>query len=217
MMNFLRKIRNNSYLSGLLFLYRNYFQSTRRKFGYIHETAFFRQPIQVKGIENVYMYEGTIIQGHAKILTTQAKFVMKKYSASAEGLTVVTGNHHSVPGKWWLAISDEEKKGKTLDKDVIVEEDVWLGANVTLLAGAHIGRGAVIGAGSVCRSKIPPYAIVIGNPVKIIGYRFTPEEILCHEEALYEEGERIPFDKLKKNYMRYFENRENIVDFLSIL
>lgn len=216
-MNLIRSIRNNSFLSGLLFFYRNYFQTTRRKFGFIHETAFFRQPIQIKGVKNIYLYEGVIIQGHAKILTTQARFIMKKYSASAEGLTVVTGNHFSIPGKWWLSITDKEKEGKTIDKDVIVEEDVWLGANVTLLAGTNVGRGAIVGAGSVCRNKIPPYAIVIGNPARIIGYRFTPEEIILHEKSLYEEHERIPFKKLEKNYIRYFQSREKIADYLSFL
>lgn len=215
-MNLTDKIKYNTFISGLIFLYRNYFQSTRKKFGYIHKTAFFRQPIQIKGIENVYLEENTIIQGHSKILTTQAKFIMKKYSACAEGLTVVTGNHYSIPGKWWLDITDKDKETKNLDKDVIVEEDVWLGANVTLLAGVKVGRGAIVGAGTVCRGNIPPYAMVMGNPAKVIGYRFTPEEIIEHEKVLYNESDRIPMKILEKNYEKYFGNRNRIVENLGL-
>lgn len=209
-------IKTNTFISGLLFFWRNYFGMKRSKFGYIHPTAFVRQPIQIKGIENVYLYEGTVIQGHAKIITTQANFIMKKHSGSAEGLTVVTGNHFSIPGKWWLDITDADKISKNLDKDVVVEEDVWLGSNVTLLSGVKVGRGAVVGAGSVCRCNIPPYSIVMGNPAKVIGYRFTPEEVMEHEKVLFTEEERLPLKKLEKNYEKYFENRAKIVESIGL-
>ncbi len=54
---------------------------------------------------------------------------------------------------------------------VIIEEDVWLGAGVKVLSGVHIGKGAVIGAGAVVNKNIPDYAIAVGVPAKIIGYR----------------------------------------------
>jgi maltose O-acetyltransferase len=54
-------------------------------------------------------------------------------------------------------------------KPVIIEDDVWIGFNATVLKGVTIGRGAVIGACSVVTQDIPAYAIVVGNPAKIIG------------------------------------------------
>ena len=54
---------------------------------------------------------------------------------------------------------------------VIIEDDVWLGAGVIVLSGVHIGKGAVIGAGAVVNKDIPSYAIAVGVPAKIIGYR----------------------------------------------
>lgn len=54
---------------------------------------------------------------------------------------------------------------------VIIEEDVWLGAGTTVLSGVHIGKGAVIGAGAVVNKDIPEYAIAVGVPAKVIGYR----------------------------------------------
>ncbi len=208
-------LRHNSFLSSLVCFYRQYMQVNRSKFGYIHPTAVFRYPILVKGIENVYMHEHTVLQGNTVILSTLAKFIVKKNSGAAEGLTVVTGNHQSFPGKWFMFITDE-MKDKKMDRDVVVEEDVWIGAGVTLLAGSIIGRGAEVGSASVVRGKVPPYAIVVGNPAKIVGYRFTPEQIIEHEKALYPEGERIPLKTLEKNYNKFYENREFVSKYLTL-
>ncbi|WP_227699043.1 CatB-related O-acetyltransferase [Spirosoma radiotolerans] len=62
-------------------------------------------------------------------------------------------------------------------RPVHIGNDVFIGANVTILDGVKIGDGAVIGAGSVVSKDIPPYAIAVGCPIKIIKYRF-PENII---------------------------------------
>jgi acetyltransferase-like isoleucine patch superfamily enzyme len=56
-------------------------------------------------------------------------------------------------------------------KEVVIEDNVWLGYNVTVLPGVTIGKGSVIGAGSVVTSDIPPYSIAVGNPAKVIKTR----------------------------------------------
>lgn len=206
MSKFKTRISYNLLLSSINGIYRNYFQTKRKKFGFIDNTARVRFPILIKGIENVYLHENTHILGHSKLITTKAKFIMKKNSASAEGLLVVTGSHPAVVGEFFIteAANDIQEA-----KDVVVEEDVWLAANVTLLAGVVVGRGAVIGSGSVCRNSVPPYAIVIGNPAKVVGFKFSPEETILHEKLLYNENERLSLDLLEKNYNRYFLNRIN--------
>lgn len=60
---------------------------------------------------------------------------------------------------------------------IIIGNDVWIGSNVTILDGVTIGDGAIIGAGAVVSKDIPPYAIAVGCPIRIIRYRFTPEKI----------------------------------------
>ena len=55
---------------------------------------------------------------------------------------------------------------------IIIEDDVWIGMDSIIMSGVRVGRGAVIAAGSVVTKNIPPYAIVGGNPSKIIKYRF---------------------------------------------
>jgi acetyltransferase-like isoleucine patch superfamily enzyme len=54
---------------------------------------------------------------------------------------------------------------------IVIEDDVWIGANAIILTGAHIGKGAVVSAASVVSSIIPPYSIVVGNPARVIANR----------------------------------------------
>lgn len=63
------------------------------------------------------------------------------------------------------------KQGLTEKKPVVIENDVWIGARVTILPGVHVGSGSIIAAGSVVTKDVPPYAVVGGNPAKIIKYR----------------------------------------------
>ena len=58
-----------------------------------------------------------------------------------------------------------------------IGNDVFIGANVTVLDGVTIGDGAVIGAGAVVSKDIPPYAIAVGSPIRIIRYRMTEDQI----------------------------------------
>lgn len=161
--------------------------------------------------DNLVMMEGSELESGVLILNVHAKFIMGKYSCAGPNLTVITGNHMSLIGKYLTQVTDEDKKMYDTtgdqDKDVVLEEDVWLGANVVLLKGVRVGRGAVVAAGTVCRTKIPPYAIVVGNPAKVVGFRFTPEQLQEHEKILYSEQDRISLMQYEKNYKKYYLNR----------
>ncbi len=60
-------------------------------------------------------------------------------------------------------------------KSIKIGNDVFIGANVTILDGVNIGDGAVIGAGAVVSKDIPPYAVAVGVPIRIIHYRFNED------------------------------------------
>jgi virginiamycin A acetyltransferase len=79
--------------------------------------------------------------------------------------------------------SNGKQNGMTLSKEnkvteqrqIIIGNDVFIGMNVTILDGVEIGNGAVIGAGAVVSKNIPAFAVAVGNPIRIIKYRFSEE------------------------------------------
>lgn len=62
-----------------------------------------------------------------------------------------------------------------ITNDITIEENVWIGINVIVMPGVVIGEGAVVGAGSIVTKNVPKYAIVAGNPAKIIKFRNIEE------------------------------------------
>ncbi len=72
---------------------------------------------------------------------------------------------------------------------LVIGDDVWIGHNATLLPGVgSVGRGAVIGAGAVVTRPVPPYAIVAGNPARLVRMRFGPAAIAGIEATRWWEG-----------------------------
>lgn len=68
------------------------------------------------------------------------------------------------------------KSDSFIENDKInIGNDVWIAANAVILPGVMIGDGAVIGGGSVVTQNVPPYAIAVGNPARIIKFRFEDE------------------------------------------
>ncbi|MEP0263904.1 DapH/DapD/GlmU-related protein [Dokdonia sp.] len=91
---------------------------------------------------------------------------------------------------------------------ILIGNDVFIGMNVTILDGVTIGDGAVIGAGAVVSKHIPPYAIAVGNPIKIIKYRFEDEII---ESLLKMNWWDLPEDKIEL-VERHFFNVETFIE-----
>lgn len=79
----------------------------------------------------------------------------------------------------------------------------------------YIGRYARIGAGTYIRGNVLPYAIMIGNPAKIVGFMYSPEEVEEFEKNVFPEGERIDVEKYSQDYKKYFiDRRKEIKGFL---
>lgn len=99
-----------------------------------------------------------------------------------------------------LINSQVKVAGKTKG-DVEIKSASWIGDSVIILPGGSIGYGAVIGAGSVVTKSIPDFAVAVGNPAKVIKYRF-PEH--CIQFLLRTRWWDWSFDKIKKN-RHFFE------------
>ena len=152
----------NSIIKLIRPLYRKW---KYRNYKNVANTARIESGCKVYKKENLIMAEATNLDAGAIIMNTRAKLIMKKWSGAAIGLLAVTGNHMQLVGKSLKQITDADKDkldiNHELDKDIVVEEEVWIGSNVTLLAGVTLGRGSIIGASCVVRSgKVPPYAVL---------------------------------------------------------
>lgn len=62
-------------------------------------------------------------------------------------------------------------QGSHSNKKVVIEDDVWIGTRAVILPGITIGKGSIIGAGAIVTKDVPAWAIVGGNPAKVIKYR----------------------------------------------
>jgi maltose O-acetyltransferase len=67
------------------------------------------------------------------------------------------------------------EQGFDLPAPVTIEDDVWIGARVILLPGVSIGTGAIVGAGAVVSKDVPPGAVVVGTPARVVKYRFSSQ------------------------------------------
>lgn len=72
---------------------------------------------------------------------------------------------------------DSPKSNVTSKGPIVVGNDVWIGRRAMILSGVEIGDGAIIGAGAVVAKNVPPFAVVVGNPGKVVKYRFDADDI----------------------------------------
>lgn len=131
---------------------------------------------------------GRYIYGKFRVRAFQVngKITIGSFVSISKDVTVFLGGNHRPD---WVstfpfpAFSDFEGATgitghETTKGNVTIGSDVWIGECSTILSGVTIGHGAVVGAYSVVAKDVPPYAIVCGNPAKIIRYRFRPDQIV---------------------------------------
>ena len=108
------------------------------------------------------------------------------------GLSILNKNNHKLSGfstypfhifgNGWEAVTprveDLPYKG-----DTVIGNDVWLGYDALLLPGVKVGDGAIVAARAVVTGDVPPYAIVGGNPAKVVKRRF-PDEVVAELMAI---------------------------------
>lgn len=188
----------------LLKVIRFRYFSKKEKWGHIGHNSIIHSPSMVSGRENIFIGDNVNIDWDNVIYAVKGKFIIQNNSGAAIGLRVITDNHSPGIGEH----IKERGNANLIPGNVVVDEEVWIAANVTLLSGCHIKRGAVVGAAACVRGGVyPPYSILIGNPAKVVGFRFTPEEIVEHEKLLYDVNDRIPIEVLNSNYQKYFLSR----------
>lgn len=165
-------------------------------------------PAIIVGQQNISLGENVSIGPYSIIFSPITRVTIKSNSYSGPRLFISTGNHYLKKGFFSKLLTDEDKKkdGVKLNWDVVIEEDVWIGANVSILY-KHVGRGSVIACGAVVKKDVPPYSIIGGVPAKVIKFRFTVEEVLEHEEKLYSPEKRLSRSFLENIFHEHNEKK----------
>lgn len=131
---------------------------------------------------NITFGDHVVVGTNSNFMSTGAKITIGNSVLFGPHVFIITGNYQvNQIGKY---IIDVEKKTERCDADVVIEDDVWIGAGTIILKGVRIGRGSVIGAGSIVTEDTQPYSINAGNPCRKIRMRFTDSEIEEHEKRL---------------------------------
>ena len=156
----------------------------RKRFGR-HGAHFHFDPRGDYHYESIYCGDHVSLGGRPSLLATRSKIIIGNHVMFGPEVVIQGGNHRvDVVGRFMDTITEAEKRPED-DRDVIIGDDVWIGARAIVLHGVTIGRRAVVAAGAVVTKGVPPYAIVGGVPARIIKYRFEPETIKRHEALLY--------------------------------
>ena len=140
-------------------------------------------PYVIRGVENFVFSDNVSIGPGATIYSTAAKLIIKEHVIIGPNLTIITGDHMPIVGRYIDTVTAGEKKSE-YDQDVIIESNVWIGCNVTILKGVTIGRGSIVAAGAVVTKSCSPYSVIGGVPAKFIKPVFSEEEIKEHERLL---------------------------------
>jgi len=124
----------------------------------IGDGVFFSGNMSIKCSDNVGFSEGCRIYGGGGIS-------IGEHVMFAPFTLLITSNHRYV--------SQFIKESHHVEwKPIVIKDDVWIGERAIILPGVTIGRGAIVGAGAVVTKDIPDFAVVAGNPAKVIKSRF---------------------------------------------
>lgn len=195
-----------NYFKKWIYSYRE--SCIKHRLGFCGKDNNILPPCSIGVPKNVYLYDYTLVQPGATFIIAGGEVHIHKWSSLSFNCTIVTGNHCPTVGVNQRILERTHMNDK--ERDVIVGEDCWVGANVTLLSGTKLGRGVVVGACSLVNKEIPPYAVVVGIPAKIIATKFTLEQVLQHEQMLYPEEERLSMEYLTDLFETKYKGLKSI-------
>lgn len=193
---------------GRHLLYRLHRENPERKdFGSMPAHSTIAGPSHIGIPGNLFVEDFVKIRyGFTIINAGNESVYIKKYTEIAPEVTIATNSHKSTVSVPQVILGESHINDKS--GDVIIGEDVWVGTRATILAGVTLGRGCVIGANAVVTKSVPPYALVLGMPARIIGVKFSLSDIERHEETLYPPEERMSHEDLVSLFEKVYHDKK---------
>jgi acetyltransferase-like isoleucine patch superfamily enzyme len=180
---------------------RLWHRHVRRKFGACGE----RVIVSMSGSytwSTIFLGNDVHIGTRSILWAVNSRIVIGNKVLMAPEVIIMSGDHNTqLAGKFMYDYRDDENRPSD-DRDVILEDDIWVGVRAVILKGVKVGRGAVIGAGAVVTKPVPPYCVVAGNPARPLKLRGSVEEILAHERSLYPPEARLNREAIEKAAMQ---------------
>lgn len=138
-----------------------------RKIATIGESSNVHATVILRQAKNIVIGEHCLIN-HNNVLQAgkgDAKIKIGNYVHTGPNVMMFAYNH----GTYSTEIPTKEQD--YFDADIVIGDDVWIGAGSIILAGSRIGKGAIVAAGAVVNKEVPEYAIVGGVPAKVLKMR----------------------------------------------
>ncbi len=173
--------------SLLMFFLRPLFAAHGARFHFDPDGSYSYGTISVG--DHVYIGQG------AYMSATDSRIFLGNHVMFGPYVSVVGGDHNTrVLGRFMGTVKEKRPED---DQPVWLEDDVWVGARAVILKGVRIGRGTIVAAGAVVTRSMPPYCVAGGVPARVIRWRWSIEQVLEHERALYAVGSRLSVEQLK--------------------
>ena len=138
------------------------------------------------GVEryNISIGDNVAIGPNCVFYAGVAPLTVGNYVMFGPNVFISTGDHRiDMVGEYMANVTNEMKLPEN-DREVVIEDDVWIGANAIILKGVRIGKGSVIAAGAVVTKDVPEYTVYINRDKKYS--RFSKEQIEAHKMILKE-------------------------------
>ena len=170
-----------------------------------------------------YMFpKGVVEVGHATygLLNVQSlyatpdeKLIIGNYVSIASDSLFLLGTNHQTETITTYPLHSKFVGRTPLDAlsrgPIVVEDEAWIGSNAIVMSGVTIGKGAIVAAGAIVTKSVAPYAIVGGNPAKLIRYKFS-EEIIEELQSFHLKD--VPVDWFKANISLMYQKIESVND-----
>ena len=111
--------------------------------------------------------------------TPEERIVIGSFCSVADGASIMTGGHHrsdlpsTFPFDYYFLGRRRPHRTYMTTPDTTLGNDVWVGQQASICGGARVGSGAVVANRAVVMSDVPAYAVVAGNPARVVRYRFS--------------------------------------------